>query len=255
MTFSIGGYGFQGSDPKFEDKIAKLKQSHKSGKQRINDFLEKELGVDPRELRFDVAQANARLKELLDSASAPVADLFGNSMGLKSVRFSTHDYPAATCPNCGASHGYWDAELDPPQSHWYCYDCEQHVGNPQTGGCTVADLTEKAHGGSDWHDLNRIYNAYRDAYPTCYKFTGESNWQGLNLAEPIEPEAPNPDPLSYPTGSVLRIEHTTLAEDGRATSEQRYVRVGWLFNDNEVTILETMTPMQDLSGWTVVEVL
>lgn len=260
--FGGGGYGFEAGDPKLHDKIAALKarRGAQSGKQRVNEFLEKELHVDPRDLPLDKANADARLKEIADEVGGDVVDLHGNSLGIKDVVFSTSNYPDATCPSCNVSSGYWDTS-DTKTPHWYCYECEERKALP-TPDTTVKTVTDNEHKGVDWHDLNRCWNAYvkhirvdreNDEPLTVYSFHSVSSYYGVST-EAIVPEDPNPDVTSYPSGATLRIQRATF-KGGDVDVDKQYVRVGGLFNETDIVNIQTMQPIDDLDGWTVIEEL
>jgi hypothetical protein len=265
--------GFESGDPNLHDKIAKLKQKRQSGKDRVNEFLEKELHLDPRDLPFTLDAANARMKEIMDGNGfgdrVDFANMQGNSLGLKAVFFRSNDLPLPPqgCPACGdtTSGGYWDnvsTSGDVRQGEWVCYSCDERSLVPLTPDTTIKTVTHNDHGGEDWHDLTRCWVAFRDHVKvlnpseeqvTCYSFVVSKTWNSAQ-AEAIVPPAPEPDIATYPTGATLRIQKATF-NAGDVDVEHVYVRVGGLFNDTDVVDLNTMKPIEDLSGWTVSEEL
>lgn len=274
MFGGLGGYGFEAGDPNLHDKIAKLKAKRgaQSGKQRVNKFLEDELHVDPRDLPFNLDSANARMHEIMEAMGTDIADLVGNSMGLKSVVFkfvATLPDPPNGCPSCGSktAGGWWDnVNLAKGEGDWICYDCDQNSHVAPLPDTVVKTVTDHNHGGEDWHDLNRCWTAFVkhvrvirpeagqdgedvEADTPLYSFTTT-----LAGTEAIVAPAPEPDITKYPTGAVLRIQKAVF-RDGDLDVERMYVRIGGLFDDNDVTVLDTMQPMQDLTGWTVIEEL
>lgn len=265
------GFGFESGDPNLRDKIAalKAKRSAQSGKQRVEEFLEKELHVDPRDLPFDLASAEARMKEIMDGVGVDIADVQGNSMGLKAVVFKTSDYdesPTSGCPHCGTktAGGYWgEPDATKGTGNWTCYECDVSSEKVPLPDTTVKTVTENEHGGEDWHDLKRCWNSYvgkltyrhedeGDAV-TVYSFVSTKDWRNVSTCSTVPPD-PNPDPTKYPTGATLRIQKAVY-NHGDLDVERIYVRVGGLFSDTDIVNLATMEPITDLTGWTVVEVL
>lgn len=266
---SLGGYGVQGSDPNLADKLAKLKSSRQSPTDRLNSFLEKDMGVDPHELPMNLGAARKRMHEILQDdpvfQGGPVfADFVGNSMGLKSVLLTSTDAPDGVCPSCGYTTGYWHSEDDSNIiTDWYCYECEEHQGIlPEYPEPKV--ITADNPDGCDWHDILRIYTAFNHYLPegeenvdkrgTVYRFRVSQNYRDIDVTT-VDVPAPNPDPTSYETGRLLRVEKHVIDEHGAYTSHREYVRIGGLFNESDVTILSTMQPIEDLTGWNVVEEL
>lgn len=268
----MGGYGFEAGDPNLRDKIAKLKQKRgaQSGKQRVESFLENELHVDPRELPFSLDAANARMKEIMEANSGFFADFKGNSLGLKVVIFRS-DYdntgPTNGCPACGTTSagGYWDSvRRDKGEGDWFCYGCDAANVAPLPGN-VLNTVTGNDHSGEDWHDLNRCWAAYcthlkvpdpvkvGEEQITCYSFTTTRTWSSVNT-EPVVPPTPEPDITKHASGSVLRIQKATFV-DGDLNVERQYIRIGGLFDDMTPTNLDTMMPITDLTGWSVIEEL
>lgn len=266
----MGGYGLEGSDPTLHDKIAALKQKRKSSKDRVNDFLENEIHVDPRDLPFSLDAANSRINAMMSDVGAQIASIHGNSMGLKSVTFATSDYPDIACPSCGSTQdGYWRATRPPAGTGtWFCYDCETESKAPLPD-TTVCTATDNDHAGQDWHDLQRCWKAFTGAlkYPdpcpkgeeqrTVYSFRAQLNHYGtMATTEALEAPAPEPDIYKYPTGATLRIRRSTF-NNGDVNTQEQYVRVGGLFNDNDIVNLDSMQPIpaEQVPGWLVVEEL
>ena len=265
MTF-MGGFG--ASDPNFQDKLAKLKarRGAQSGKQRVEEFLEKELHVDPRDLPFTLDAANARMKEIMDGNGSDLVDVVGNSLGLKTVVFKTSNYPDATCTKCQQSSGYWRAPTGNATRHdWWCYECDEADPTVPVPDTTIKTATENDHGGEDWHDLKRCWRAFHAyvKYPApakldeeqheSYSFTVTKDWR-TSATEAVEVPTPEADITKYPTGAVLRIQKAEFV-NGDMEVERQYVRIGGLFDDTTPTNLETMQPIPDVTGWTVIEEL
>lgn len=270
--FGGGGYGFEAGDPNLHDKIAKLKAKRgaQSGKQRVEEFLEKELHVDPRDLPLALQAAKDRLKEIMQSNACDLIIITGNSLGLKAVEFKDSGYsdPMNGCPNCGTktAGGNWSATRpDKGDGDWYCYDCDETSVAPLPPN-TLKTADENKHDGQDWHDLKRVWTSFvanarvteRDGEPlnepiVVHSFSVTSNWNGVEVA-PIVPPMPEADPAKYPSGATLRIQKASF-DTGDLEVETRYVRVGGLFNDTDIVNLDNMQPIQDLTGWTVIEEL
>lgn len=205
-SFGFGGFGLESSDPNIEAKIARVKAGRKSSKDQVSDYLQRELGVDARELPFHPKAASERVRKLMTDADTDEAVLVGNSMGLKSVKL---------------------------------------------GDVTITDSDQH---GLDWHDWVRVYDSYvrdaeRDGHP-AYSFSVDEDLIVAPLTGPV-----NPNPMFYPTGTVLRIERQTLLEDGTVDVERRYVHVGGPWRDTDLTVLESMDVIADPTGWRTVEVL
>lgn len=249
---SIFGYGVQGSDPNLIDKISALKRKRKSPADTVNDFIEHDLGVDPRTLPFNLAQAKTFIANVMQDVPAVRASVIGNSMGLTEVVFSPDGHPEIPCPNCGVTSGYWD---DYP-TVWCCYDCDEYseITTPPVESVTAWTRTTSV---ADWHDLERMFTAFvanvladqTGSRRPIYRFTVELTYPQQIEVTPVAPDRCDPDPRAYPTGTVLLLERVRPGSE----PEQQYVRVGGLFNDSDLTNLETMQPIVDLTGWSVIE--
>jgi endogenous inhibitor of DNA gyrase (YacG/DUF329 family) len=260
MSMFGGGFGGFGSqDQGVQDKLAALKaKKGNDPSAQVKDFLEKDLGVDMRELPFTLGDANQFLNKVCEDQGVPGLEVVGNSRGLTKLLFDVPqtDVP---CPVCGGTNGWW--EVWP--TRWFCDDnCESEVAVPATAIPAGSEATEASPRNVDWHDMLRSFEALKkhakfkresDPDPTdTYSWKVVHGYREATI-EPIEPVHVNPDPKSYPTGTVLRMEKRILDETGAVTVTSEYVRVGGLYSDDELTILATMQPIQDLTGWTVVE--
>lgn len=107
----------------------------------------------------------------------------------------------------------------------------------------------------EWHDVNR-------AYTTLVKQFIDQRVYGFRVSlsfDPdltFEPVPANPvryrDATSYQSGSILRIEKHRVDGD-QLVFDHLYIRIGGLFDDTTPTILDTMQPIPDLTGWSVTE--
>lgn len=246
-----------------QDKLAALKARRGNDpSSQVKNFLEKDLGVDMRELPFTLVDANQFLNKVCENEGTYGLRVQGTSMGLTKLVLDAprSDIP---CPNCGSQNGWWDVY----PSRWYCGDCEENLGEalvdvPPDRVPSGKEATDDDHGNIDWHDVLRSFNALKkyakfkreaDKEPTeTYSWRVNHGYREATI-EPIEPAHVNPDPKSYPTGTVLRMEKRILDESGAVAVTSEYVRVGGLYNDDDLTILATMQPIPDLTGWTVVE--
>lgn len=105
----------------------------------------------------------------------------------------------------------------------------------------------------DWHDAQRAHAALVKEFPEHFTFRVNRSYPDLSV-EPQQPTVTHADLASYPPGSVLRIERKVPTGDQLAI-ERQYIRIGGLFDDTTPTILDTMQPMGDLTGWIVIEEL
>lgn len=271
----LGG-GFESGDPNLHDKIAKLKAKRgaQSGKQRVEEFLEKELHVDPRDLPFSLDAANSRMHEIMNGNGAGLADVVGNSLGLKAVAFKNANpsNPINGCPGCGSTTagGHWaDTRPEKGDGDWLCYDCDTTHAAPLPD-MTLKTVTENDHGGEDWHDLHRCWAAYRKhatvkpaeepavepastSTEEHYTFTVTNEYRTASTYA-VETPDPDPDATHYPSGATLRIQRATF-NSGDMDVERIYVRIGGLFDDTTPTNIDTMRPITDMTGWTVIEQL
>lgn len=255
------GFGSGGGDPNLSSKIAELKK-RKSAPDKVTDFLEHDLGVDPRDLAYRLDQAKERLSAFMLVHGVRTAKVIGNSLGLQRIEFHTDPDTLADCPNCNVhGDGYWDDHVG---GDWHCYNCDETHPVPVKAEEIAAAVTSDS-GVDDWHDAKRIYVAFladfhQDLDPLedhaqirC--FTAERQWNGTVELGGWAIDTPEPDISTYPTGANLRIQRTILNEEGGARPERDYVRVGGLFNDTDIVNLTTMQPIEDLSGFIVIEVL
>jgi hypothetical protein len=128
---------------------------------------------------------------------------------------------------------------------------------------TVCTASENDHAGQDWHDIKRCYSAFANGITltspatgdtiTCFSFDVAKSWNGVDVSA-VAPITPEPDISKYPSGAVLRIQKATF-KGGDMEVERQYVRIGGLFDDTTPTNLDSMMPISDLTGWTVVEEL
>jgi hypothetical protein len=266
MTMSFGGFGSSGfgsHEPDVQSKLAALKAKKGNNPEaNVAKYLSEDLGVDIRELPYNLNSANERLKEIAGAEGADIVDISGNSMGITSLALSTSIYGDILCPKCAnAADGYWRDTSGPNNTGtWNCYDCGEEYADIPLPDTTLKTATPNDHQGLDWHDVLRIYTAYHKyihgegdyATRDYWSFKAAVTYAGVNVS-PVEPQSVNPDPKSYPTGTILRLEKHVLDENGGTTSEHEYVRIGGLFDDDTITILSSMKPIQDLTGWTVTE--
>lgn len=268
MSMFGGGLGgFGSNEPDVQSKLAALKAKKRNDPSAgVKQFLEHDLGVDMRQLPFNLTDASQFLHKLCQDESVQGLVVEGNSMGFKHLKLDAPqvDIP---CPTCGSNNGWWNEY----PTTWYCENCESNSGDDNGTVQVPADkmpkgtvATEDQHGNIDWHDATRTFEALKkhvmfkvdaDSVPIpTYSWRVKNGWREATI-EAIPPKIVNPDLKHYPTGSVLRIEKHILSENGDVTSPSEYVRIGGLFNDDDVVILSTMQPIAELSGWTVVEEL
>lgn len=209
-----GGFGMQGSDPNLSDKLAALKQKRGNLDDKVTQFLERDLGVDPRALAFTEQQAREYVNALIEDSDGTVARFTGNSHGLIEVSISDIDIDTIT------------------------------IGPSD-------DL---------WHDVERAYSTLiKPVIDDQHTYSIECSLSfepDLTITPIAAPPVKHSDPTKYPPGSVLRIEKpTVMVAAGEVVINTHYIRIGGLFDETTPTILDTMQPMTDLTGWTVTEEL
>ena len=234
-------FGFGGNfDDALNDKVNKLLAGLPSNEDKIHDFVQKDVGIDPESLPLTIKAAEGRLLQWASAVSGEGClrvHLLGNSLGLSRVEWAEAD-ASAPCPACGA----WST---PPPGLWtelrYCEPCAKFFSTFDAGVTT----TVVTHGDAEWHTLERIWEALTVVHGPDFVATTQYN----ATVECVTIEAPpmNPDPMSYAPGTVLRVIG--------GESDFQYVRVGGLFGDNVLTNLHTMAPIQEQDAWRVVEVL
>lgn len=124
----------------------------------------------------------------------------------------------------------------------------QVISSGHDADTVVADSTHEK-----WADLVKVFEALCREHPERYTFS-VSHMYGDVEVTPVAPHVAFSDPTRYPPGSVLRIERTA-PQGEHLVVERQYIRIGGLLDDTTPTILDTMQPMDDLTGWTVCEEL
>ena len=235
-------------DEELNAKIDNLLAGKKSTKDKINEFVEHDLGVDPNSLPLNDKQARMRANELAQQRNAAVLEWVGNSLGLKAVR--AHDMSVA-CPTCGGTDHAEAQQIDDtkPAGWLYCYDCADNGnGNeffePQRTSSEVTDRDRD----KDWNDFHRVWKALQPEFGYSFKVT--FTYYGEPNVETVEQKF-DPDPRKLKTGQTVRLQkHHIDADD-----EYVYAKVGGLFSDDDICVLPNMTPIEDITSWRVVEVL
>lgn len=244
-----GGFGMFGGrfDEELNSKIDNLLAGKKSAKDKVEEFVEHDLGLDPSKLPLNPKQARTRANEIMQERGAGSMVWDGNSLGLKQIVFSQQ---TTTCPNCSGSDfcNARDVDDTQPAENLYCYDCADN-GNPAFFTPTYPQTTVGPHDkDKDWGDYERIWKALTPEL--SYSFRVKMAYYGEAETESISPHF-DPDPRKLKTGQTVRLQkHVIDAED-----EYVYAKVGGLFSDTDICILPQMTPIEDISVWRVVEVL
>lgn len=105
-----------------------------------------------------------------------------------------------------------------------------------------------------WHDALRAYDALVKEHPERFKFRVERSYPTPTVEALEAPPVRSSDPLAYPSGAILRIQREVVQGD-TLNVECEYIRIGGLFDEATPTILDTMQPITDLTGWSVIEEL
>lgn len=235
-------------DDELNAKIDNLLAGKRSAKDKVDDFVEHDLGVDPTSLPLNALQAKIRANELAQQRSAAVLEWEGNSLGLKSVQ--AHDMQVA-CPTCGntdhaSARDYDDTK---PEGWLYCYDCADNGnGNEYFEPTRTSSKIVAQDRDLDWNDFHRIWKALQGEFGYSFKVT--STYYGEAGVESVEQKF-DPNPRKLKTGQTVRLhKHVIDADD-----EYVYAKVGGLFSDTDLCVLPSLTPIEDISAWRVVEVL
>lgn len=245
MTFLGGGFGdFDGT---LGSKIDKLLAGRPSAKQKIEDFLVDEMGVDPSKIPMSFGEAKRTINEQMNLRGYNFAVFNGNSRGLATVRCDAASNDEPECPHCQST----DARAK-GGNKYECYDCERDytwVKPPQTG----TTFTEQTRDKDFWSELLRVYAALVKGFhpedepdKNFTKFEAMTSYQEAIITGVNDPKIRWKRPERYPTGTILRVTDGT---------ESEYVRIGGPFTDDDLIILATMKPIRNPSAWTVVEVL
>jgi hypothetical protein len=235
-------------DEELNSKIDNLLAGKKSSKDKINEFVEHDLGVDPNDLPLGDHQARMRANELAQQRSAAVLTWIGNSLGLKTVQASDI---SVTCPTCGnTDHGAAREYDDTKPEHWlYCYDCAENENGkeffePQRAVTEVTQYDKDR----DWNDFHRIWKALQGEFG--YSFQVTHAYYGEPPVETIAQKF-DPDPRKLKTGQTVRLQRHHIDAD----DEYVYAKVGGLFSDTDLCRLPSMEIIDDVTSWRVVEVL
>jgi hypothetical protein len=219
----------------------------KSAKDKVEEFVEKDLGIDPAKLPLNPKQARIRANEIAQQRSCATIAWDGNSLGLKHVVLSNQQ---TTCPNCNGSDFTNARDIDDtkPEGWLYCYDCEDQGNTPYFEPVYPQTVVGEHDKDLDWNDFHRVWKALQAEFG--YSFKVKQTYYGDPEVESVEQKF-DPDPRKLKTGQTVRLQkHHIDADD-----EFVYAKVGGLFSDTDLCILPQMTPITDLSGWRVVEVL
>src|SRR4051794_31178802 len=167
-----GGFGAFGGryDEELSSKIDKMLAGKPSAKDKINEFVEKDLGVDPNSLPLNPNQAKTRANEIANERGAGIMVWDGNSLGLKRVVLSDQQ---TTCPTCGSTDHANAQDYDDKQpKHWlYCYDCADNGNGPYFEPTYPENVITEHDRDKDWHDFERIWVALQDENGYSFKIT------------------------------------------------------------------------------------
>lgn len=246
----FGGWGGR-YDEELSSKIDGLLSGQKSRKDKVEEFIEKDLGVDPLKIPYKPNIARLRGNEIGVQRSAATVEWHGNSLGLKTVTICDG---TLVCPTCNGSDYCDGTDQDEKKvGLMYCYDCgDNGVKNPYfKPDYNRTDITEHDKDG-DWNDLERVWNALRDEYGYSFKKTVAS-WGDMESGYESLTKKVDPSVRKLKTGQTVRLHRHVIDGD----DEYVYAKVGGLFSDTDVCILPSLKPIpkNELANWRVVEVL
>lgn len=248
MTMSFGGMSgsFQGRyDQSLQDKIDKAFAGKASPQDKLQDFLKKDLGIDPGALPMTVKQARFRINTIMQERGAVNCTFTGNSLGIKHVAFTPDPGSNTPCTTCGNQDTY--AKGDGSGLH-YCYDCEADFTPPPP--VTDEEITQNSKD-KDWSDMMRVYKALQEGEDYSFFVARTHGAHSECFAPNYIHQEVEPDPRFLSVGLTVRLCKKTLG----APDEYVYAKKGGLFNDSDVVLLPGMQVITDISSWTVVEIL
>jgi len=253
MSSIFGGLGgsYAGRyDNDLQAKIDKALAGKASPQDKMQEFLKKDLGIDPGALPMTAKQARIRINQIMQERNASATTFTGNSLGIKHVEFTENTgNQQLACTTCGNQDTY---DKNDGSGNWYCYDCEADFTPPPrqpTGKPITQNDKDK-----DWSDMMRCYKALQKgedySFQVGWTYTYRGNDQECGEPQPIHVEV-EPDPRFLSIGLTVRLRKQVL----NGPDEFVYAKKGGLFNDSDVVELPSMQPITDLSAWTVVEIL
>lgn len=252
MSSIFGGLGgsYAGRyDQDLQAKIDKALAGKASPQDKMQEFLKKDLGIDPGALPMTAKQARIRINQIMTERSASACTFTGNSLGIKHVEFTDNTTNVRPCTTCGNTDVY---DKGDGSGLWYCYDCEaDYTPAPIATNGTQITQTSKD---KDWSDMMRCYKALQKgedySFQVAWTYSYRGNENECQEPQPIHVEV-EPNPMFLSTGLTVRLRKQSLG----GPDEFVYARKGSLFNDGEFVTLPEMTPIQDITNWTVVEIL
>lgn len=245
---SMSGYG-RNFDSELQAKIDKALAGKASAQDKIQDFMKKDLGIDPDSVPMTGKQARVRINTLMQERSAATVIFTGNSLGIKHVEFVEAANAVRPCTTCSSTDVY---EVQDGTTDWHCYNCDNnYTPAPLVGNGKKITQNDKE---KDWSDMMRCYKALQVeevySFSTDYVYSYRNDDQESSPLTPIQ-EPVEPDPRFLSVGLTVRLRKQML----NSPDEFVYAKKGSLFNDSDVVLLPSMQPITDLSSWTVVEVL
>lgn len=252
MSSIFGGLGgsYAGRyDQDLQAKIDKALAGKASPQDKMQEFLKKDLGIDPGALPMTAKQARIRINQIMQERNASACTFMGNSLGIKHVEFTDNNNNQRPCTTCSNTDTY---DKQDGQGNWYCYDCEaDFVPAPLvTNGAQITQTSKD----KDWSDMMRCYKALQKgedySFQVAWTYSYRGSDQECGDPQPIHVEV-EPDPRFLSVGLTVRLRKQTLG----GPDEFVYAKKGGLFNDSDVVELPSMQPIPDIMNWTVVEIL
>jgi hypothetical protein len=227
---NFGSYGGR-FDEKLSEKIDELVgNKHETREEKLANQL-RAMGVDPDKLPLKPEDAKRHAWAFLGSWDD--FDEVTNDEG------GVIELGCEALELVGSSLGFSRVIVHGKGEDYDHYDDENgYVKYHRSKSLTAKDLDE-----DKWHDLERVWDAFKADYGNRVKVWAQ--YSGHDEPESVAVKFAT-SPKKLKTGQTARIQKG---------DELVYVRVGSLFDDNELTNLQTMQPVGSLTGWTVVEVI
>lgn len=244
--FAGMGGGFGGRfDPDLSSKIDQLMGKEKTREEKLAEQL-RMMGVDPNTLPLKPADAIEHTRKFLEG------DIAGHHVAKMPVVLDDDgdplEFQVDALEFVGSSLGFSRVVIRLVAFDYDEYDSDtnQYKQIPASVSIDKRTLNDE----DTWTDLERSFKALSEEHGTRFVVAGRyrrrsSGDDSESDVSKIEVKVPK-SVKKLVTGQTARIQKG---------DELVYVKKGGLFNDDDLVILETMQPIQNVTGWTVVEVI